>query len=498
MDFENRIYSGTLKNRITSARDAAGLIRDGMTVACSGFTACGYPKAVPLVLADRVRRGETIRINLITGASVGEELDETLASLDIIARRYPYQTGPIIKRSINDGRIMYQDIHLSKLADQIRCGFLGRIDVAVIEATAILEDGSVVPTTSVGNSPVFIEQADRVIIEINTTQPAELTGMHDIFVPGRYPHRQPIPITDPAQRVGTTAVPCDPRKIAAICPCDIPDNPRPLAVVDEEARAIGHYLVEFINGAVRGRVCDDLPIFQSGVGTFANVVLEEILHSDWTDILLWAEVIQDGIFDLIDSGQLAFASGTSLTPSPEGLKRFYEHISRYRERIILRPQEVSNSSEVVGRLGLVTMNTAVEVDIYGNVNSSHLSGNMVINGIGGSGDFSRNALISIFMTPSTGREGAFSRIVPHVTHVDHTEHEVHVIITEQGVADLRGLDPRERAVRIIENCAHPRYREALMDYYSRALRRGGHTPMLLDEAFRWHLNYAEKGDMLPE
>ncbi len=479
-------------------REAARLIRNGMTLACSGFTSCGYPKVVPLALAKRIKGGAPIKINLITGASVGEELDEELASVGGIARRYPYQTGEVINRAINDGAVMYHDIHLSRVPEQVRCGFLGHLDMAVIEATAILEDGSIIPTTSVGASPTFVSEADGIIVEVNMAQPMELAGMHDIYVPKNPPHRSPLPITDPCQRIGRFSIPCDPAKIIAICRSDSLDKTRPLADVSDTSQGIARHLIDFVNRCIRGKFYDDLPPLQSGVGSIANAVMGGILASDWTDIGLWAEVIQDAIFDLIDAGKLVCASGTALTPSPEGLMRFYRNIDTYREKIILRPQEISNSAEVINRLGVVAMNTAIEADIYGNVNSTHTFGNRVINGIGGSGDFSRNAFLSVFMTPSTARGGTISRIVPCVTHVDHTEHEVHVIVTEQGVADLRGLDPRERPEVIIENCAHPAYRDPLRDYCRRALRgAGGHTPLLLDEVFSWHARYQEKGTMLP-
>jgi succinyl-CoA:acetate CoA-transferase len=487
-----------LLTKVMTPREAARLIRDGMTVACSGFTSCGYPKVVPLALAERAREGDPVRVNLITGASVGEELDEELASVGAIARRYPYQTGEVINRAINDGAVMYHDAHLSRVAEQVRCGFLGHLDIAVIEATAVMEDGSIIPTTSVGASPTFVDEADGVIAEVNMAQPMELAGMHDIYMPGKPPRRDPIPIIDPSQRIGRPSIPCDPDKIIAVCRSDMLDKTRPLAAVNGTSRTIARHLIDFVNRCVRGKYCDDLPPLQSGVGSIANAVMGGILASDWTGISLWAEVIQDAIFDLIDAGKLDCASGTSLTPSPEGLARFYRNIDTYREKIILRPQEISNSAEVANRLAVLAMNTGIEADIYGNVNSTHTFGNHVVNGIGGSGDFSRNSFLSVFMTPSTARGGTISRIVPFVTHVDHTEHEVHVVVTEQGVADLRGLDPRERAEVIIENCAHPDYRGLLRDYYRRAVRQaGGHIPLLLDEAFSWHMRYRETGTMLP-
>ncbi len=498
MNSSNRIMRKHVLSKVMTPRKAARFIRDGMNIACSGFTSCGYPKVVPLALAERIRRGDSVRIGLITGASVGEELDEHLASAGAIARRYPYQTGNLISRVINEGSTMYHDIHLSRVAEQVRCGFLGNLDIAIIEATCIMEDGGIVPTTSVGVSPTFVREADGIIVEINTVQPLELNGMHDIYMPDSPPRRVHIPITDPSQRIGSSAIPCDPDKIIAICWSDMPDRTRLLTPVDDISQGIARHLVDFINRCVRGRLYDDLPPLQSGVGGIANAVMGGILASDWTRISLWSEVIQDAIFDLIDAEKLTFASATALALSPAGLKRFYDNIEKYREKIILRPQEISNSGEVINRLGVVAMNTALEADIYGNVNSTHTLGSTIVNGIGGSGDFSRNAFLSIFMTPSTARDGTISRIVPCVTHVDHTEHEVHVIVTEQGIADLRGLDPRERAVVIIENCAHPDYRDSLRDYYRKAAKEsGGHIPILLDEAFSWHKRYRDRGTMLP-
>jgi succinyl-CoA:acetate CoA-transferase len=120
-----------------------------------------------------------------------------------------------------------------------------------------------------------------------------------------------------------------------------------------------------------------------------------------------------------------------------------------------------------------------------------------MNGIGGSGDFARNAYLSIFMAPSLAKGGAISTIVPMVSHVDHTEHDVQVIVTDQGLADLRGLPPKKRAALIIERCVHPQYRDALRDYFQRACQGapGLHTPHLLNEALSWHSRFVASGHM---
>ena len=497
MDIRDRILNKSLHSKITTAEDAASIIKDGMSIGCSGFTPCGYPKTTPLALAERVKKGEKIRINLLTGASVGVELDDALAEVDAIARRYPYQTGKAINKAINEGNTLFQDIHLSQMAQQVRYGFLGRLDIAIVEAVAITEDGGIIPSTSVGNSPTFVKTADKVIVEINTTQPLELIGMHDIYTPSDPPYRHPIPITDISQRIGYPYMPCSPEKIIAIVPCDITDKTRPLAPIDETAKRMADNLIDFFKFEIKkGRLPKGLLPLQSGVGNVANAVMAGLLNSSFSNLRVWTEVIQDSMFDLIDAGKLFFASGTSLTPSPEGLIRFYKNIKHYRQKIILRPQEISNNPEIVRRLGVIAMNTALEVDIYGNANSTHILGTKMVNGIGGSGDFSRNAYLTIFLTPSTAKSGKISRVVPLVSHIDHTEHETHIIVTEQGVADLRGLDPKERVREIIEKCAHPDYRPLLWDYYKRAEKEvGGHIPILLNEAFSWHLRLKERGTM---
>ena len=149
----------------------------------------------------------------------------------------------------------------------------------------------------------------------------------------------------------------------------------------------------------------------------------------------------------------------------------------------------------VRRLGVIAMNTAIEVDIYGNVNSTHIAGTQMMNGIGGSGDFARNAAVPIFVAPSTAKGGRISTVVPMCSHVDHNEHSTRVIVTEHGLADLRGLAPAERAATIVTRCAHPAYRDYLLRYLERC--RPGHLRHDLRTCFELHLNLAATGEMLP-
>lgn len=492
----DRIRNAALESRIMSAEQAATLFRTGMSVGMSGFTKAGDCKALPQALAQRARE-DGLRLNLVTGASLGNDSDGMMAEAGLIARRMPFQADARLRKDINAGRVMFTDQHLSETVEQLRCGHLDPIDIAIVEAVAIREDGSIVPTSSVGNTASFVQQARQIIIELNLAMPLALEGVHDIYIPGERPERQPIPLTSVSQRIGSTSISVDPDRIAAIVITDSVDSPSTNLPPDDETRAIARHVVDFFSAEVAaGRLTPSLLPLQAGIGTIANAVLHGLVESSFSGMTMYSEVLQDSSFELLDSGQFTFASASSITLSAEMNRKFLDNVERYASRLVLRPQEISNHPEIVRRLGIIAINTALEFDIYGNVNSTHVGGTHMMNGIGGSGDFARNAHLSVFVTKSVAKDGAISSVVPMVTHVDHTEHDVDIVATEWGLADLRGLAPRERAALIIERCVHPDYREALGSYHSRACAAGGHTPHLLGEAFSWHERYARTGSML--
>ncbi|MDI6835383.1 MAG: acetyl-CoA hydrolase/transferase family protein [Rhizobiaceae bacterium] len=492
-----RIRHRPLLDRVVTADEAAALIKDGMTVGMSGFTRAGEAKAVPLALAERARR-DPLKITLMTGASLGNDLDKTLAEAHVLARRIPFQSDPGLRKAINAGEVMFIDQHLSETVEQLRTNQIPPVDIAVVEAVAITEQGGIVPTTSVGNSASFAILADKVIVEINLSQPATLEGLHDIYIPTRRPARMPIPVVTPESRVGLPFIPVPPEKIVAIVVSEKHDSSATILPPDDDTRAIAGNLTDFLlNEVKQGRMGYELQPLQAGIGTIANAVLHGFIDSPFHDLKMYSEVLQDSTFELLDAGKLGFASGSSITLSAEMYRKVLPRLVEYKHHLILRPQEISNHPEVIRRLGLICINTALEFDIYGNVNSTHVGGTHMMNGIGGSGDFARNGYMSIFVTKSIAKSGAISSVVPMVSHVDHTEHDVDILVTEVGLADLRGLAPRERAQVIIANCVHPDYRDALRDYYVRASRRGGHTPHILEEAFSWHVALRERGTMRP-
>ncbi|MDW6024408.1 acetyl-CoA hydrolase/transferase family protein [Mesorhizobium sp. BAC0120] len=487
-----------------SADAAAAFITSGSTVGMSGFTGSGYPKAVPLALAARIEAehaaGNPFRVRVWTGASTGPELDGALAKADGIEFRLPYNSDPVAREMINRGEMEYFDMHLSQVAPMAWQGFLGPLDTAVIEVTAIRPDGALIPSSSVGNNKTWLDRASQVILEVNSWQNAALEGMHDIYYGTALPpNRVPIPLVHAGDRIGEPCFRCDPGKIVAIVETDVPDRNLPFAPSDDVARAIAGHLLEFFRHEVaKGRLPASLLPIQSGVGNVANAVLGGLLDGPFENMTAYTEVIQDGMLDLLAAGKLRVASATAFSLSPEAAARLNAEMARFRDKMILRPQEISNHPELIRRLGCIAMNGLIEADIYGNVNSTHVMGSRIQNGIGGSGDFARNAYVSIFMTPSTAKGGKITAIVPQASHVDHITQDVQVIVTEQGLADLRGLSPKQRAKLIIENCAHPDYKPGLLDYFRRARAHsyGQQTPSLPGEALSWHQRFIDTGSML--
>jgi len=488
---QNRIRNAQLRSKIMTADQAAALIPKGCNVGMSGFTGAGYPKAVPIALADRMNAihaaGEDFKISVWTGASTAPELDGVLAKVDGMELRLPYQSDPTCRKRINAGEMDYLDIHLSHVGQFVWGGYLGKLDVAIIEVVGIREDGSLISSSSVGNNKTWLDCAEKVIIEVNHWQNEALEGVHDVYYGTQLPpKRKPIPILSASDRIGETGLRCDPNKIIAIVETDAPDRNSPFSPPDENSRLIAGHIIEFFGHEVkRGRLPKELLPLQSGVGNVANAVMEQLQDAPFDNLTAYTEVLQDGMFNLLRSGKMSFASATALSLSPEAAEEFNRDVAKYRDKLVLRPQEISNHPEVIRRLGVIAMNGLIEADIYGNVNSTHIRGTSIMNGIGGSGDFARNSWLSIFMTPSSAKNGAISCIVPMATHVDHTEHDVQVIVTEQGLADLRGLSPKKRARVIIENCAHPYFKPALNEYFERAQKysHGQHTPHILDEGF---------------
>jgi succinyl-CoA:acetate CoA-transferase len=507
----NRILHKGLQAKVMSAEAAAALIPNGSVVGMSGFTGAGYPKAVPIALSKRALdeklKGKPLKLDVLTGASTGPEQDTIMSIVEAQRFRFPYQGDAATREKINAGLIEYQDMHLSHAGTLVRYGYYGKgknnLDFALIEVTRINEDGTAVPSSSCGANNVYFEHADKIILEVNSWQDERLEGMHDIIsVPGEHGKRVALPINAADDRKGSTVWKFDVSKVVAVVESTYPDRNAPFKPPEEIHKKIAQHILSFFDGEVKaGRLSKHLNPLQSGVGNIANAVLVGLNEGPFDRMISYTEVIQDGMLDMLDSGKLTAASATAFSVSPEGQVRFNKNIDRYRKQIILRPQEISNNPEIIRRLGCIAMNGFVEADIYGHVNSTHIAGKGIENGIGGSGDFARNSAYTIFMSPATAKDGKISAIVPFASHIDHTEHEVNGIVTEYGFADLRGRSPKEKAKEVIEKAAAPEYRPLLWDYFKRAMKNpsaGLHSPHMFTEAFSFHTRYLQTGSMMPK
>ena len=485
--------------KFISAEEAASFINDGDIVGFSGFTPAGACKIIPVAIGERAKsfhlQGKPFKIGVITGASTGDSLDGALARAEAVEFRTPYQSNGDLRKSINDGRAKYFDQHLSIVPQNLRYGFYGKVKWAIIEAADVSESGEILLTTGVGISPTICSEADHILIELNSYHSKSLRGIHDLYQPLDPPNRREIPIYCPSDRIGSETIKVDPSKIVGIVETNNPDEVSKFTDSDQVTMQIGQNVADFLaNELKRGAIPSQFLPIQSGVGNIANAVLGALgSNPNIPPFSMFTEVIQDSVIGLMKNGNVTFASGCSLTVTPDILNDMYSDMKFFHPKIVLRPQEISNSPEVARRIGIVSINTALEVDLFGNINSTQVLGSKMMNGIGGSGDFTRNAYISVFTCPSVAKGGKISAFVPFVSHLDHSEHSVSIIITEQGIADLRGKSPIERMHAIIDNCVHPEYKEQLRDY----ARLAGvtHTPHTLAASFGMHIQFQKSGDM---
>lgn len=482
-----------------SADEAVAYIQHGDCVACSSFTSAGGVKVIPESLAKRAQKlheaGHPFQIKLMTGASSSDRLDGVLSRANAIAYRLPYQSNADLRKAINSGETQYTDQHLSHYPQWINYHILGDIDFAIVEVADYTVDGELTLTMSVGATPTFCRHAKHIILEHNVRHSPELLGLHDIYELENPPHRQTIPLLKPEDRIGTVRIKVDPKKILGVVETNEFDNIAEFKEVNAVCEKIGQHVADFFLQEMSvGHIPQSFLPVQSGVGNIANAVLGTMgAEKRIPPFKVYTEVAQDAVIKLMQAGRITFTSSCALTVTEQWMSHVYDNLKEFKNRLVLRPEEITNHPEVIRRLGLLTMNTALEVDCFGHVNSTHVFGTSIVNGIGGSGDFARNGYISIFTLQSTAKGGAISSIVPFCSHIDHTEHDTQIIVTEQGVADLRGKSPEQRAQCIIDNCAHPDYRPILKSYLKRTHHK--HISHDLSCAFAMYNAFTETGDM---
>ncbi len=490
-------------NRITAA-EAAAMVKNGQTIGLSGFTPAGTAKMVTAEIAKMAEAehaaGRPFKVSIFTGASTGQSCDGDMSNAHAIDFRAPYTTNPDFRKHVNLNELNYSDLNLSNMATQIRQGYLGPVNWAIIEACAVEQvagKAHIYLTAAGGIAPTVCRLAtEGIIIELNAFHERSGMGIHDVYEIQDHPFRTPIMITKPSDRIGKPYIEVDADRIVGVVEGDVPDEARSFKDPDPITTQIGQNVADFLLANMKcGKIPPTFLNLQSGVGSGANAVLGALGQCpEVPDFNIYTEVLQDAPIELMREGRVLSASACSLTVTNECMKGIYRDMDFFKDKLVLRPSEISNNPEVIARIGVCSLNTAIEVDLYGHVNSTKICGTKMMNGIGGSADFTNNAYLSIFTCGSTTKGGAISSIVPFASHIDHTNHFVNAVITEYGVADLRHKSDMQKAEELIK-VAHPDYRPMLRDYLKYAEKTSGHTHHCLSAAFAMHDTFLRKGDM---
>jgi len=467
--------------KFVSGEKASEIIHDGMTVAMSGWAMAGYPKVLPEIIDARRRNGENISINLITGANV-PWIDDVLSSDRCISSRAPMIASRTLASQVNEGVVKYREQQMNKMPKMLKNNCFGNIDIAIIEAVEILEDGKIIPSSSSGMSQYFLDSAKTIIIELNRNQLPLLKNLHDIYIPESFPNTNPIPLTSVTQRIGVNYLKVDQSKVIYIVETDVPERISSSNKGSDITEKIVKNLFSFLCKEYKNSI---LPPVQLGFGTLADAIAHGFKNSCFSNVQFYCGGITDPVLELLYEG-IATEISTGGIGLTDKTIEMLKNIDNLEQKIVIRNGDISNSAEIINRLSLISINTGIEIDIYGNVNSSHIYGSKVVNGIGGGAGFAQNAGLSVIVMPSTTNNGNISGIVPMVFHQDISEHDVDVIITDQGIADIRGLDDRSRAELIINECSSEIYKPLLKSYYTKACLNGGHHPQDPVEAYKWY------------
>lgn len=428
-----RIRNKNLLKKVVSPEEAAALIQDGMILGTASGIFSSGPRVFFQALAERGKRGEIKEVTVWSVSLLCKEIDGLLAEAGLLKRRIGSITDNTVRKSINSGKILSNDVRAEMMAHYIRTQAFGRLNVAVVEAVGITEEGHLIPTTGLVEVANQVEKADLVIVEVNTTLPLEIEGIHDVYVAKAPPFQQVIPLARIEDRIGTPYIPAGEEKITCIIESNLPEKRPPAQPITPESKQMAEYLLAFLKEEIRrSRLPANLLPVASGIGNVSDAVLKSLAAAEFEDLQIFSPLLGDGVIELIESGKCRVATGPGLLLSADAWAKFTRNIEEYRKKIIIRSIDVTHDPGVINRLGLLVLNNALEIDIYGHVNSSHIGGTQLVNGVGGGGIYAANAYLSVFLTLSTGKDGHISNLVPMVTHVDHTEHSVDVVVTADG------------------------------------------------------------------
>lgn len=440
MPTENQTWQSRYREKLISAAAAVRRVKRGQRV----FVGSGAAEPQALVAA-LVARGSELADNEILHILTLGVAPYVEAGLKDVFRHNAFFIGPNVRAAVEEGRADYTPVFLSEIPRLFRSHRVP-LDVALIQVSPPDSHGFCSLGVSVDVVKAAAESAGVVIAEVNPQMPRTLG---DSFL-----HVSRINALVESSAPLLESVPAEP---------------------DEVAMEIGEHVA---------RLVDHGSTIQVGIGAIPNAVLRAL--GEKKDLGVHTEMFSDGMIDLIEAGvvtgaQKSLLPGKVVSSFCMGTRRLYDYVDN-NPVFEFRSVEFTNDPVTISQnRKMVAINSAIEVDLTGQVCSDSIGGHF-FSGIGGQVDFIRGAARSeggkpIIVLRSTAKSGTVSRIVPHLREgagVVTTRGDVHYVVTEYGIADLWGQSVRERAMALV-SVAHPKFRAEL-----------------LEEAKRLHLVYQDQ------
>ncbi len=415
------------KNMIATPGQAVSHLRPGQRIFIG--TGCGEPKELVKALTDRASKLADMEIIQLLTLGEAPYAHKELADCFLVNSFFVAEN---VRGLIQEGLGKYTPIFLSDIPRLFSSGQLP-LDAALIQVTPPDERGRVSLGVSVDIVKSAAENASLVIAQVNPQMPRTLG---DSFI--------------------------DIYDLDFLVPVDTPIFEATLPESTEVAREIGERIAALV---------EDGSTIEVGIGRIPHATVDFLKEKQ--NLGVHTEMFTDNIIDLVESGAVTGAKktldrGKIVASFCFGTRRLYDYIHN-NPLFSFRPTEYVNDPFIIAKqYKMVAINTALEIDLTGQVCADSL-GTKFYSGIGGQADFNNGAARSyggkaIIALPSTTTDGTTSRIVAKLSPgagVVTTRGDVHYVVTEYGVAYLHGKSVRDRALALI-SIAHPRFLETLL------------------------------------
>jgi 4-hydroxybutyrate CoA-transferase len=415
------------KDKVVSAEEAIKrVIRPGDII--GGAMTCGFPQVIPEVIVEHAE--ELSGITILHGIVVGNAPHYAPELADHFKLRNIF-VFDATRAAIKEGRAEYVPMYFYEMAECWRNG-IWKTDVSMMQVSPPDADGYMSLGITVGYTPAMMDASRAVLAEVNPNMPRTNcepmihVSQVDYLVEGDRP---------------------------------VPTVPR--SQPDEVSQAIGRHVAGLI---------EDGSTLQIGIGAIPDAVLSCL--TEHQDLGLHTEMFSDGAVDLLRKGVInnsrkSYLPHKSVVTFLLGTKELYDYADGNPDVVLLPVEKVTHPVVIAENDKMVAINSALQVDLYGQVNAETI-GTLQFSGVGGQVDFVRGATLSkggksIIALPSTAAGGKLSRIVPYLDHgsvVTTSRCDVHYVATEYGAVNLKGKSVRERAEALI-GIAHPKFRDEL-------------------------------------